>query len=376
MKAMFSGSFDPFTLGHLSVINQALYHNYGKGIVLDKLIICVTSNNQKKPLFTLDKRKQMIEEVFANHPLKNKIEVEVNSSLTVDFAKKHGVTTLIRGIRPNTNDEAQEKIMARTNQNLARIRGFELNTELLYVKDDEFATISSTLVKDLCYLGEYIEAASLVPANVHNELMAIYLEGRFQKLFFNSNQSTAYMHWKELINVYKNRPYHNLSHLGYIFNMLDIYQSHTDFKSIIEFETAIFGHDYVCDTTQTDNEAKSIKAVTEWIGKRYYKSIDYLTDLIMATTHTSEDLTGDNAVIADIDLSIIGTFNPQTWNNYCRNIRKEYSHLSDSEFAEGRLKFFEQILSRKRIFQTDFFYDLLEKQAIKNISSEVKKLKV
>ena len=376
MNAMFCGSFDPITLGHISVINQALSHKYGKDVTLDKLIICVSQNNQKNSLFSAETRKEMIEDAFKNHPLKHKIEVAINKGLTVDFAKKHNVTTLIRGIRQNSNDLKQEKIMAKTNQNLASIRGFNLETIFITITDDNLASISSTLVKDLCILGEYIAVASLVPENVHNELMCIFLEPRFTKLFFDSSQSTAYMNWRELTQAYKIRPYHNMSHLGYMFNMLDIYQTQTKTSSSAEFEISIFGHDYVYDATRNDNEARSIKSVISWIGKRYYKSSQYLEELIMATTHNNDDLTDDKALIADLDLSILGTFNPKTWKTYCQNIRREYSHLSDSEFAKGRLEFFQKILERKRIFQTDFFYDLFEKQACKNIKEEIKNLNV
>ncbi len=373
MNAMFCGSFDPITLGHISVINQTLY---SQGTSLDKFIICVSHNNQKNLLFPPEKRKKMIEDALKNHPLKHKIEVVINKGLVVDFAKKHNVTTLIRGIRPNSADEEQEQVMATTNKTLARIRGFELDTKFITATDATLASISSSLVKDLCYFGEYIAVANLVPENVHKELMSIYLEQCFTKLFFDSSHSIAYMSWREVVKTYNSRQYHNLSHIGYMLNMLSIYENQTNTNYPPEFLLAIFGHDYVYNPTKNNNEENSIKAVFGWTGKRYYKTSSYLENLIMATAHNKENLSGEEALIADLDLSILGTFAPKTWNAYCKNIRQEYSFLSDSEYAKGRLEFLQKILKRKRIFQTDFFYDMLEKQACNNIREEIKNLNI
>ena len=90
------------------------------------------------------------------------------------------------------------------------------------IEDDFINTISSSLVKRLCSYGEYIDVMKLVPANIHQELMAIYLKPRFTNLFFNSNQAPAERYWKEIIETYKVRSYHNLSNIGYMFKILDI----------------------------------------------------------------------------------------------------------------------------------------------------------
>ena len=81
MNAMYIGSFDPFTLGHLNIVNKAL-EKY------EELIICVGKNDTKNSLFTADKRKKLIELVVATHPRYKDINVIISNDLTVDIDRK------------------------------------------------------------------------------------------------------------------------------------------------------------------------------------------------------------------------------------------------------------------------------------------------
>lgn len=366
-KALYCGSFDPFTLGHLAVIEKALSQEYG----FEKIIICVSVNPDKTTLFTAEKRVSMIEETLKFHPFNSQIEVTSYNGLIVNLAQKLGITTLIRGLRtlesfslPTIFDEEK---LAQTNKRLALIRGFNLETQYISIEDDFINTISSSLVKRLCSYGEYIDVMKLVPANIHQELMAIYLKPRFINLFFGSHQSTAHNYWNQLVETYKTRSYHNLSHIGYMFNMLDIYKAQNKFSSV-EFELAIFGHDYVYNVNDIDNEEQSAKIIINWIGKRFFKTSEYFTNLLLTTKHGNQIATTDEEkLIADLDLSILGTFDEATWKNYCANIRQEYSSFRDEEYDNGRVEFLKNLLNRERIFQTDFFYNSFEEQARQNI---------
>ena len=104
---IFAGSFDPFTKGHLDIVEQSKS-------IFDRIIIGISISGTKKNLFDFDERKEMIEEIFKNDA---SIEVKFFSGLVVDFAKKHNAHALIRGLRTET-DFAYELPMALTNKNL------------------------------------------------------------------------------------------------------------------------------------------------------------------------------------------------------------------------------------------------------------------
>jgi len=374
MKALFAGSFDPFTLGHFDIVEKTLKE-------FDELIICISNNEQKKHLFTLEERKRIIEVALSNHPKKDKIKIICNTGTTVDIAIMHNIDTFVRGIR-NQEDLKEETSLATINEKLAQIRGFSIKTKFIWQKDFILQSASSSLVRRLCSLGEYIACAQFVPQNVHQELMSIYLKPFFKDLFAEAYLPRVENLWTDLVSVYKSRPYHNLSHLGYMINMFNIYKklaSPTELSSVNEFNVilAIFMHDYIYDVTRTDNEERSKEVAQKiWSGVMFYQSDELLLNLILATKHfNDEPLTGECGVIADIDLSILGTLSSKDWNTYCNGIREEYSIYPDKTYAKERIFVLKNLLKRKRIFNTDCFYKMFEKQARKNIKQEIFKLK-
>lgn len=140
-KAIFPGSFDPFTIGHADIVRRALP-------LFDEIIIGIGINHLKKPLFPLEERVERIRKAFADEP---KVKVIPFDSLTVDFAREHGAQYLLRGIR-TTADFEYERTMADANRQLAE-EGIE--TIVLFTPP-ELAHISSSLVRDLASHGKDI----------------------------------------------------------------------------------------------------------------------------------------------------------------------------------------------------------------------------
>lgn len=370
-KAIFTGSFDPFTLGHLEIVMEAL-KSY------DKIIINVGKNAGKLPLFSVEKRLKMIEETLCEYGLINKAELMSDSGLTVDIAFKEKAYTLIRGIRKDSNDLQEEKSLAKINAGLAKIRGINLETAFI-VKD---SAISSSNVKALCQLGEFIAVQSCVSSFVHQKLMEVYLKPylRYFPVFEREEKRGAF--YANLVDVYNDRAYHNLSHIGYMLNMLHIYQRYvtgsSDLSGLSELVLAIFMHDYVHEPLAVDNEEKSAKALKQ-IEQSYFHSIanrEKIENLILATKHDKLARNDDEALIADLDLSILGTFSVTAWQWYFQSIRKEYASVSSEDYQSGRIAILEKFLQRPRIFQTEFFYDKFEELARKNILSEINRLKL
>ena len=131
-KALFSGTFDPFTTGHHALIRRALCFS-------DEIIIAIGVNTEKKTMFSLDERLEKIKSIFAKE---KRIKVTTYDSLTVDFAKESGADFILRGIR-NIHDFEYEKSMAEINRKLSGIETVFLFSE------PEYGYISSSLVRDL-----------------------------------------------------------------------------------------------------------------------------------------------------------------------------------------------------------------------------------
>ena len=146
--ALFPGSFDPITLGHLDIIERALP-------LFDEIQIAVGKNTEKKYLFSLEQRVAWIEKTFAHEP---KVRVITYEGLTVDFAQKQGVNFLLRGLR-NPADFEFEKAIAQANREMVP----QLETVFL-LTSARYAYISSSIVRDVYIHGG--DFKSFVPSSV------------------------------------------------------------------------------------------------------------------------------------------------------------------------------------------------------------------
>ncbi len=363
-KAIFTGSFDPFTLGHLHIVQQALQK-------FDKIIINVGTHPQKKTLFSPNLRLEMVKQTLKVCNLEDKVVLMSYNGLTADLALREKVYTLIRGIRAGTEDIEKEKNLAVANNYLGQIRGINLQTEFIFVEDIFLRTISSTAVKNLCQLQQFAALMKYVSPYVHQKLAQIYLKPIFKAANFE-----GYLYQK-LVKQYEARAYHNLSHIAYMLNMLQIYQDACDTYNgsvdIINLTQAIFLHDYIYNPLAKNNEEMSIKA---GIDEDFVDDCDKkFQDLVLATKHTQPANTPQEALIADLDLSILGTFDEDIWAQYNHAIRQEYNMIPLKEYVKGRIEVLKSFLNQNRIFQTSFFYDMLETQARQNISKEIELLK-
>ena len=146
--ALFPGSFDPITLGHVDIIERALP-------LFDEIRIAVGTNSAKNYLFSLEQRIAWIEQTFANQP---KIKVVTYDGLTVDFAQQEGVNFLLRGLR-NPADFEFEKAIAQANREMTP----ELETVFL-LTSARYAYISSSIVREVyTYGGDF---KKFVPTSV------------------------------------------------------------------------------------------------------------------------------------------------------------------------------------------------------------------
>jgi pantetheine-phosphate adenylyltransferase len=161
--AVYPGSFDPITLGHLDLIQRG-------SVLFEKVIVAVLRNPNKQPLFTVEKRLEQIKETTKH--LEN-VEVDSFSGLTVEYAKMCQAGVLLRGLRV-LSDFEQELQMAHTNKTLAP----EIETVFLATAT-EHCFLSSSMVKEIARFGGNIE--HLVPQTVARDIYLCYQEKSDQK---------------------------------------------------------------------------------------------------------------------------------------------------------------------------------------------------
>jgi pantetheine-phosphate adenylyltransferase len=140
-RAIFPGTFDPFTIGHYSVVIRGLS-------LFDEIIIGIGYNQTKKTLFSLEKRIDLAQQAFADN---ERVRVLSYDTLTVDFAKQVDADYILRGIR-SVSDFEYEHATADANRKLSGIE------TVIFFTDYEYSYISSTVVRDLILYGKDISA--------------------------------------------------------------------------------------------------------------------------------------------------------------------------------------------------------------------------
>jgi len=160
--AVYTGSFDPVTLGHLNVIERA-------SKLFDKLVIGVGINTEKKSLFSPEERTELLKDVVDGF---DNVRVETFSGLAVSFVKECGSNVMVRGVRPLT-DIAGEFTMLMANRQLDS----EIETVFL-MADEHYSHVSSSLIKQIVLLSNDAMLARFVPAKIISRLRSKMAEGR------------------------------------------------------------------------------------------------------------------------------------------------------------------------------------------------------
>lgn len=147
--AIFPGSFDPFTVGHESIVKRAIP-------LFDKIVIMIGYNSNKLSFFPLEKREKWIKEVFKNEP---RVEVETYEGLTVDFCKKVHASYILRGLRTSADFEFERAIAQINKKMLPQIESVFLLTM------PEHTPINSTIVRDIILHGG--DASMFLPTSLN-----------------------------------------------------------------------------------------------------------------------------------------------------------------------------------------------------------------
>ncbi len=158
-KAIYAGSFDPFTNGHLDIVNRA-------SKMFDEVIVALGTNTSKTSLFTADEKAEVIGQVLAEQSRQNVKVIQFTNALIVDLAKELDAQVLIRGLRSFTDMEYEMNIAS-----MNKTQAPEVETVFL-MADEKYRFVSSTLIKEVAQFDGDI--SGLVPEIIKDRILEKY----------------------------------------------------------------------------------------------------------------------------------------------------------------------------------------------------------
>lgn len=319
--AIYAGSFDPLTNGHMDIILRASH-------LFDKLIVTVATNPEKKYSFSSHERACVTGECCVSLP--NVKITQMDNELLVHYAKKIGASHLVRGIRSH-KDFYDESLMQHINKDID-----SFVETVFFIPNKEYIDVSSSLVKNLIgpKYWHYI-VKRYVPNEVFSMLVKEELRKECEKIEIDGKI------FEEIWNKYSlsSRHYHNATHI--LDTLFDV---NLDYPYSLDIKQALLYHDI------EDNEEESCKTF-ESLSYCHPHAKSYIKKLIMATKHSRSDyesFSNEEKLIHDIDLSILAA-SPEVYKQYRQNVLKEYVdkfNITNKEFYEGRSDFLTKILRR------------------------------
>lgn len=359
-KAVYAGSFDPITNGHLWMIDQGAR-------LFNEFVVAIGINPDKKSTFSLEDRLAMLKEATKNIP--NAEISSFESKYLVNYANSIGAGYILRGIR-NQADYEYERTMRHINSDFNN----EITTAFL-MPPREISEVSSSFVKGLIGPeGWEFAIERYIPRIVYNKLLTKFkgFHPRWQEL---ANDERAY---EKLLIMYNepHRHYHNFAHIANAMKEFKLYQeSEKQLKNPIAVEFAIWFHDAIYDPKSDNNEEKSALLVQQMalMLESSKEFAEYVGDLVLATKHSSIPENTDAQALVDIDLSILGKTEKE-FDEYEAEIREEYSWVPEENFKSRRKSILEGFLKRQTIYSTNFFRDRYEAQARNNLKRSISRL--
>lgn len=190
-------------------------------------------------------------------------------------------------------------------------------------------------------------------------------------------QGNAQEVYNDLVARYSepHRAYHTLEHIGHCFDELEQVRHLAANPDAVEL--ALWYHDAIYDTKAKDNEERSAALVVEMVISASLPDNlgQSVANLIIATKHLAIPIDPDVQLLVDIDLSILGQ-SEDKFDEYERQVRKEYDWVSEDAFVAGRSAILKSFLDRTNIYATQFFRNKYEAQARRNITRSLARLQV
>ena len=339
MKAIYAGSFDPITLGHMEIFHKA-------NNLFDEVIMVVAHHPTKKHLFPVEERVRLVKESTGAETRRL-----AEDETTAFMAKRMGVTHLVRGLRGHT-DIDNEFVTARLNREI----GDDLET-VFFIPSINVEELSSTIVRSIHGLRGWVELlSSRVPKPVLRALKLADLERRL------NNHSL----WEKVL-ITEQKTYHNLEHSYDVAYDLIYDISKEDVTPII---TAAVVH----DLAKTPEESMTAayyppRSTMGWVARPLVHS------LVLATDHATPDYPKEELLckFASADLKTLAS-DRDDYYEYVARLRPEYD-ITDEEWVIGRTRFLQSMLKRKPLFPHPEYEKKYGEKARTNMWSELDMMK-
>ena len=398
-RAFYGGSFDPFTLGHLFVVCQAL-QSY------DQVIIGVGKNSKKTSKFSVDEKIEMIEKSIAdlvsiseffNGSVKvfpsvmmqmaekisknpDCIKIITYDGLTVDVAVKNDANVLIRGVR-TTSDCNEETSLRHVNEAICKLRNVVCPTVLVNTSSTEVSHISSTMVKKLMEAGEYIIAKSYVMPSAHDVMCRVYLRDVYSRIT-KGDKHKAYDYLCEKAKD----GFQRFSSTACDLNMLNIFRTHNPSydMSVITYDLVMFWSPLINEENVDENAYKFVAGYVAYFDSfvKLCKATNFITYSEKREVIDEDASKYDKKIAADCDVLCDICMNhfvyqPNCLVNLWQKMRvAQLNEMSDFEFLYDVKFYCEKITDCMCFFKTKYFLENYKDVISENIKEEIKVLDI
>jgi pantetheine-phosphate adenylyltransferase/8-oxo-dGTP diphosphatase len=362
-KAVYAGSFDPVTNGHLWVLQEGAR-------LFDEVVFAVGVNPKKTPTFSLDDRLAMLRSISG--ACSNVTVDSFEDQYLVNYARSIDAQYILRGLR-NAQDFAEEKRMSIFNHDICP----DIQTIPL-ITPQKTEIISSSAVKGLVGPKGWESAVRrYVPTIVYARLLDKFEGGKHRWEDHWQKHWSLVRHvgdsrqaFDSLRSMYEGRGYHSLVHLLDMHDELDAVLPLAENPSAMRF--AIWYHDV---EQGEDAESRSADFAECQLGMKASEDLmDDIRERIMGTDHFSGNApdTPDCRLIADIDLASLAA-DPDIFDENSRLVLEEYYDQisSEEEFCLRRADILQTFQDRDRIYKTDHFHEKYEARARANLTRAI-----
>jgi pantetheine-phosphate adenylyltransferase len=357
--AIYSGSFDIVTEGHLWMIKKG-------ASLFDQLIVGIGTNPSKQTLFDFKTRKRLLEKTCIG--LADNLIIEDFGNLAlVQFARDKHASYILRGIR-SVSDFDYERMLKNVNTDL------DDSIETIFLMPPKnLSEVSSSMVKGMLkikgwetivkrYVPEAMRTALIDRFSCDPVELARHYIGVLPSVMIKQRYSE------------EGRFYHNLKHIeNCLTEFREIETKITNPRAVV---LALLFHDIVYDPKAQQalaNESASWELAKQ-IRSLNTKDHSAIMNHILHTSHNyTGDKDADTDYVCDIDMAILG-YAEHEFEQYEANIRREYAFASDADYKAGRGHFLQTLLASEQIFKTDYFKSKYEASARANIKNLLKQL--
>lgn len=377
-KIAFAGTFDPLTNGHIGVIKEGLD-------IAEEVVVMIADNPNKKTLFNEKERKEMIEQSLKDEGINHCVKVVViKNEYIAQSALQHGCSYLIRGIRKASEFDYEQQIQ---DTNAEVLMGAKT---IFVMPSTKLKSVSSSYIKSLIGpVGWHWMIKEFIPKAVYEVWIKRYIKTTVERYLtseiWTKENIDTYLHAVFTAYLGEHRYYHNLEHITHGLQELEWATTNHNFSTALveKIVVSLLAHDiiYNSNNKESSDEEQSAIWFEEFARKIGMESEEatIIADMVRTTAYLSNPKIVDKeaeAILCSIDLAILAQGkNVYQW--YTKMVRKEYAHVNEKAFVNGRIQALEKIVSRDKLYMSPYFshYEVKAKNNLYNEIAELKKIK-